>query len=194
MKNRAMKGLVTLAMASFASVSLADWQFAPSSQINYVSVKNNAIAENNVITGVSGGLTRAGELSVVLDLTTVDTGVQIRNERMQQMLFEVFDFGTATLEGSLSATQLASLQAGEVVRAALPLELNLHGVTQSVTAELLAVPHAGGVLVTSTAPVLINAGDFGLQAGVTALQEIAGLNSISRAVPVTVNLELVEAP
>lgn len=194
MKNKAVKGLVSVAMASLASVALADWQLAASSQVNYVSVKNSQIAENNVITGLSGGLTRAGELSVSLDLTTVDTGVQIRNERMQQMLFEVFDFGTATVEGSLTSDQLASLRAGEAVRASLPLELTLHGVTQTVTAELLAVPDENAILVTSTAPILINAGDFGLEAGVAALQQIAGLSAISLAVPVTVDLALVESP
>ena len=36
-------------------------------------------------------------------------------------------------------------------------------------------------------------GEFGLEGGVAALQKIAGLNAISRVIPVTVALQLVPA-
>ena len=42
--------------------------------------------------------------------------------------------------------------------------------------------------VVSARPVIVNAGDFGLEAGVTALREIAGLKAISTAVPVSARL------
>jgi hypothetical protein len=42
--------------------------------------------------------------------------------------------------------------------------------------------------------VILNAADFGLAGGVEALREIAGLNSISIAVPVTLNLQFRHAP
>jgi len=41
--------------------------------------------------------------------------------------------------------------------------------------------------------VLINAADFGLASGVTALREIAGLRAVSSAVPVTLQLLFVQA-
>jgi hypothetical protein len=40
---------------------------------------------------------------------------------------------------------------------------------------------------------LLNAAEFGLEGGVAALQEIAGLNGISRVIPVTVALQLIPA-
>ena len=42
-------------------------------------------------------------------------------------------------------------------------------------------------------PVLVNAADFGLESGVTALQQVAGLKAISSAVPVTLQLLFVQA-
>ena len=46
----------------------------------------------------------------------------------------------------------------------------------------------GGLQVFTPRPVVINAADFDLAKGVAALQEVAGLQSISTAVPVTVHL------
>ena len=48
----------------------------------------------------------------------------------------------------------------------------------------------GDVRVTTTQPIVITAQEFGLEAGVAALQQIAGLNAISRSIPVTVDLRL----
>jgi hypothetical protein len=41
---------------------------------------------------------------------------------------------------------------------------------------------------------VINADDFDLAAGVTALQKLAGLQAISNAVPVTLQLQFVKKP
>ena len=46
----------------------------------------------------------------------------------------------------------------------------------------------GRLQVLTPAPVLIRAEDFGLAGGVEALRKVAGLESISTAVPVTVHL------
>ena len=46
------------------------------------------------------------------------------------------------------------------------------------------------VRVTTTQPIVITAAEFDLEAGVAALQQIAGLNAISRSIPVTVDLKL----
>lgn len=168
----------------------AAWEVAPASSLNYVSVKNNAIAENNSISGLSGSLSDTGELSVSIDLTSVETGVSIRNERMQKMFFEVSEFATADVSAQLDPETLETLNAGEPVALSVPLTLSLHGVEKTLAADVLAVPAAGSVHVTSTRPVLISAADFGLEAGVSALREIAGLDAIAGAVPVTLHLVL----
>ena len=46
----------------------------------------------------------------------------------------------------------------------------------------------GGLRVIAAEPVLISAADFGLESGVEALREVAGLNVISTAVPVSFQL------
>ena len=46
----------------------------------------------------------------------------------------------------------------------------------------------GTITVTSITPMIIDADNFGLVAGINKLQEIAGLKSITRTVPVTFSL------
>jgi hypothetical protein len=52
---------------------------------------------------------------------------------------------------------------------------------------------SGTLRVLSSRPVILDAKQFGLVDGVTALREIAGLKSISTAVPVSIYLVFVPA-
>ena len=50
------------------------------------------------------------------------------------------------------------------------------------------VGEAGTLRVIAAEPVVISAADFGLEGGVDALRQVAGLNSIVTAVPVSFQL------
>ena len=73
------------------------------------------------------------------------------------------------------------------------LQIDLHGQTVTKNAELNVAVTDQGVSATTAQPILLTAAEFGLEGGVAALQEIAGLNAISRVIPVTVALQLVPA-
>ncbi|MDO6749038.1 YceI family protein, partial [Gilvimarinus sp. 1_MG-2023] len=69
--------------------------------------------------------------------------------------------------------------------------LSLHGKQATVTTEVLATPAADASLVVSSlAPVLIDAAEFGLEGGIEALRNIAKLTSITQVVPVEFTLIL----
>ncbi|MFV0275687.1 MAG: hypothetical protein ACK5HY_00645, partial [Parahaliea sp.] len=60
---------------------------------------------------------------------------------------------------------------------------------------LIARDASGDLLrVVTTRPVVVNAGDFDLVKGIEALRQVAGLKTISTAVPVTFSLVFSEAP
>ena len=168
----------------------ADWALNDSSRIGFVSIKNNSIGENNAFERVSGSISASGEVSLSVDLSSVETGVGIRNERLQKMLFEVASFPTATIDAALTDSQIAALEAGGAQTESVAVSISLHGKTVSKTANLSVSASDGGVRVTTTQPIVITAQEFGLEAGVAALQQIAGLNAISRSIPVTVDLRL----
>ena len=188
-----MKMRFALACAAailMSPLALADWQVGPGSQVQFVSIKNNSIGENNVFEHVTGSISDAGHVAVSIDLTSVETGVGIRNERLQSMLFEVAKFPTATVQATLSASQLDALKAGGSVSETVKVTVSLHGMRVDKLAALSVGVSEDGLRVTSTQPIVVTAQDFGLESGVAALQAIAGLNAISRSIPITVDLSL----
>ena len=106
------------------------------------------------------------------------------------MLFEVASFPTASIDAALSDSQIAALRAGGARAESVSVNISLHGKTVSKTANVSVSSSGGDVRVTTTQPIVITAQEFGLESGVAALQQIAGLNAISRSIPVTVDLRL----
>ena len=179
--------LITLVAAGSVQ---AGWDVTASSRVGFVSIKNNSIGENNVFEQVTGSISDAGHVALSIDLTSVETGVGIRNERLQRMLFEVGKFPTAMVQATLSASQLDALKAGDNVSETVKVTVSLHGMSVDKLAPLSVGVSEDGLRVTSTQPIVVTAKDFGLESGVAALQAIAGLNAISQSIPITVDLSL----
>jgi len=184
------KLVILLSGAGFMAPVQADWTVSDSSRIGFVSIKNNRIGENNAFERVSGSISESGQVAVSVDLSSVETGIGIRNERLQKMLFEVASFPTASIDAALSDSQIAALRAGGARAESVSVNISLHGKTVSKTANVSVSSSGGDVRVTTTQPIVITAQEFGLESGVAALQQIAGLNAISRSIPVTVDLRL----
>ena len=189
-----MKTRFAVALAVPALLSLhafADWQVGPDSRVQFVSIKNNTIGEVSHFEILSGSVTDAGEVEVRVVLDSVETNVDIRNERMKAMLFEVGLYPEAVITTQLDAGSMAVLSGGGLTNVAL--QIDLHGQTVTKNVQLSVAVSDQGVNAMTTQPILLSAADFGLEGGVAALQEVAGLNAISRVIPVTVALQLVPA-
>jgi len=184
------KLVILLSGVGFMEPVEADWTVSDSSRIGFVSIKNNRIGENNAFERVSGSISESGQVAVSVDLSSVETGIGIRNERLQKMLFEVASFPTASIDAALSDSQIAALRSGGARAESVSVNISLHGKTVSKTANVSVSSSGGDVRVTTTQPIVITAQEFGLESGVAALQQIAGLNAISRSIPVTVDLRL----
>ena len=184
------KLVIMLSGVGFMAPVQADWTVSDSSRIGFVSIKNNRIGENNAFERVSGSISESGQVAVSVDLSSVETGIGIRNERLQKILFEVASFPTASIDAALSDGQIAALRAGGARAESVLVNISLHGKTVSKTANVSVSSSGGDVRVTTTQPIVITAQEFGLESGVAALQQIAGLNAISRSIPITVDLRL----
>lgn len=190
-----MKLLTSTLLILAAPLSFAEWTLSPDSSVKFLSTKNTNITEVHEFTQVSGSVSDKGNAEIAIDLTSVETGIGIRNERMQSMLFNVSDYTSATVSADLPDTMMLALKKGETATSVLPLTLELHGEKKEIEADVLATAAADGhVIVTTQSPVLVNAGDFKLAKGVEALREVAGLDRISTTVPVTFTLLFTEAP
>lgn len=190
-----MKLLTSTLLILAAPLSFAEWTLSPDSSVKFLSTKNTNITEVHEFTQVSGSVSDKGNAEISIDLTSVETGIGIRNERMQSMLFNVSDYATATVSADLPETMMLALKNGETATSLLPLTLELHGEKKDIEADVLATAAADGhVIVTTQSPVLVNAGEFKLAKGVEALREVAGLDRISTTVPVTFTLLFTESP
>ena len=183
--------LVCAAAALLSTLAQADWQVGPGSQVQFVSIKNNTVGEVSHFETLAGTLTDAGEVEVRVALDSVETNIGIRNERMKKMLFEVGLYPEAVITAQLDTEAVAAMSDGGVTSVAL--NIDLHGQTVTKDALLSVAVTDQVVTVTTTQPILLTASEFGLEGGVAALQKVAGLNAISRVVPVTVALKLAPA-
>ncbi len=174
-------------LACFALPVLAGWTLeSDNAAVTYVTIKSKDIPENNHFRDLRGQIDDQGQATLTLMLDSVETLVPIRNERMREILFETANFKEATLKAKLDPRMLSELAPGQVRRIAAEGQLSLHGQAQSLTLSFLVGRLDKDRLMVATAePVLIQAGKFGLSQAVEKLREIAGLPSISEAVPVT---------
>ncbi len=170
--------------------ALADWLVDPeSSHLGFASVKNEVIGENHHFTSVSGNVSDAGMVSVIVALSSVETMIPIRNERMQSMLFDVTNFPLAVISGQVDTAEFTALPVGGQLQSTVDINISLHGsnVKRSVLTKVVRSSEAT-YEVSSLGPVLVNATEFKLSEGVEALREIAGLQTIDLMVPVTFDL------
>jgi polyisoprenoid-binding protein YceI len=173
----------------------ADWELDNTkSAVNFVSIKNDSVGEVHSFASLVGFIGAAGNVQMTINLDSVETLVAVRNERMRELLFETVKFPSAQLTAQVAPAVLAEAVKGGIVTAELPVTLSLHGKDKTLTVSVVVVGAGDGSLRVFTArPVLINAADFGLESGVAALQQVAGLRAISSAVPVTLQLLFVQA-
>jgi hypothetical protein len=185
-----------LATALFGGSASAGWVLDPDrSHLAFISIKAKDIGEVHSFTEMSGQIADDGQVRVALLLDSVETLIPIRDERMREMLFETTNYKDATLTAKIDPAIIDGMAPGDIVEIAAEGSLALHGATQQMILSMQAArvsPEA--VMVASTKPLIIDAAKFGMDGGVEKLREIAGLDSISNAVPVTFVMTFVDSP
>ncbi len=179
----------TLALLASGSLFAADWQVDGSaSSLSFVSTKNVDVAEAHQFTRVSGSLQGDGSFVLEIDLKSLDTKIPIRNDRIHEHLLD--DAAAASVTGKVDPALLGDIGVGESQQLDLAAELNLLGTSTPLATKVSVTASEGSLQVVSVEPVLLNMRVLGLGNGIEKLREIAGLTSISVAVPVSFNVLL----
>ena len=189
---RILSSLFIGLVASYSTLSsAAEWQLQDeSSQLNFVSIKKSSIAEVHDFTSLAGSIDNNGNAQLTINLSNVETNIGIRNERMNEHLFESKKYPVATFSTKINSEKLDELSVGDSTVVTLTGSLDLHGIQQDITTDVSVVKLSNKAIKVSTLkPVIVNAKAFNLEAGVTQLKLLAGLDKISFAVPVTFNLQ-----
>jgi len=158
------------------------------SGMTYVTVKQGELAEINTFREVSGTVSKDGKAVISVQLESVDTNNETRDPRMKEFMFETSNYPAATASAQLNMSSYDKLEIGERHTEMLDMTVDLHGVTEQFDFYVM-VTRLGpnSVLVENKAPLILDARDFGMEAGLEKLQELAGLDSITPVVPITVS-------
>ncbi|MCP5395347.1 MAG: YceI family protein [Sphingomonadaceae bacterium] len=159
------------------------------SDLSFVTVKAGNIGEAHGFKGLGGAVTPEGAATLTIDLATVDTDVEIRDERMRDVLFQVGTHPEAKVTAQIDPASIGELAVGQSKAVPVTATVELHGVSSDIETTL-DVTRAGPdtVLVTTPRPIILDAAAFGLGEGMEALRNLAQLPAISTAVPVTFSL------
>lgn len=155
------------------------------STLSFVTVKAEHVAEVHTFDTLSGEIADDGSVAITIELASVNTLIPIRNERMQAMLFETELFPEASISAAIDLDAMAAMDAGASETIQLNFSLSMRETSRSYTAEVMVTRLEGGLVASTLKPVIVTAEEFDLLTGVEALREVAGLPSISRAVPVS---------
>jgi polyisoprenoid-binding protein YceI len=176
-----MKKLALLALAFAATLSAAPRTYNVTSDgKNYAMFTSEATLEtiHGRTSGVSGTIdadpanASDAKVNVSIDLTTLDTGISMRNDHMRNKFLQVEQFPKAEFK-SVSVTGAKSVAANKPADLTVTGDLTIHGVTKRVTApvrvvlipesELTKASRGPGDWIHATAEFAIKLSDFGIE-------------------------------
>ncbi len=159
------------------------------SSLSITSIKKSSVAEAFHFKTITGKISPSGEVQVEINLASIESNVDIRNQRMKKSLFEVILHPSAMIKAKLDLKEFTSLNPGYRIKKDLPFILSLHGQEKELEAEVYITRlSASSFSVSTVKPVMVSAEDFGLMKGIKKLMKLAKLKSIDSVVPTSFNL------
>ena len=178
--------LLLAMLAVLALPAQANWYLDnESSRLSFISTKNADTSEVHRFLNLHGKVDPKGLAELQVEMDSVSTGIPLRDERLRSQLFEVKQFPEATVTAQLDMRPINALAPGAQLELRLPLRVQMHGQSQSYSAQLLATRlDDRRFQVVTLEPLVLHAADFGLLSGLDSLRKTAGLSAISVSVPV----------
>jgi hypothetical protein len=184
------KILTTLCLLSTTTFVQAGWVLnQPESDFNFSSIKKTNIYEVHTFKKYQGSISDTGDAVLEIDLSSVSTGINIRDERIGTLLFNTAKYPVAQYQLRIDPKQLDNLKVGERLQIDTQGSLQLLEVKKPQAATLNIYKLTDKRISVNTAkPVVLSAANFGLDIGIEALREIANLPVISHTVPINFSL------
>lgn len=185
--------LAATALTMMAGAGLADghanaWTLdSDLSRVSFGSIKNNAIGESHSFGDVSGTVSADGAATIELGLASVETLIDIRNERMVEFVFQ--NQPKATITAQLDMAEVDSLAVGEATTVEAEGTLTLLGSETDLDANLFVMRLTDDqVMVTTNDMIMLSTEDTAIDGSIDKLQELASLDGITRVSPVALRL------
>jgi polyisoprenoid-binding protein YceI len=182
--------LITILIGFLLSdLSFADWALVSShSNFTIGTTKNETVTEVHKFQKLDGFVRNNGDARVTVDLLSLDTGIEIRDLRMQAMLF--YAATQAVYSATLDMERFLKIDAGVSKQFQLQgtLEMNGQSTPMPVTTKITRL-HSGSYQVETVSANKIDVGKFGFSGGIEQLRAVANLKNISPVVTFEFKLE-----
>ena len=192
MRHTLIRACVLLATvcAGLAGARAQDWLLNASASHFYMqTAKAGSGVETHRFTGLDGRISHSGDASVKIDLTSVASGIDVRDVRMRFLLFETYKFPNAEVTAKLDMSKLQDLLTTARILYPLKFTLALHGMMKDIEAPVYVTRISDNAIsVTAVKPVIVGADSFGLVEGIAKLSEAVNGTPIVSAASVTFDL------
>lgn len=187
-----MKKTLFIILLMLSQSVLAEWVLDNKASIlNFTTTKNANKTEVQTFNSMQGKI-KGNKATITVDLNSVETGINIRDQRIRDLLFKSVKFPNATASINIKEADIKSIKTGQIKNRQIDAVIKLHGIKQTVQVQVQIVALKNARLVISAHPVIINLTNYRLLEGVNALRDIAKLKSINTAIPVTFSLLFTE--
>jgi OmpA-OmpF porin, OOP family len=187
--NRVML-VIAVTVGCLGSAHAQEWLLnSGASRFQMQTVKANSIFEVHQFTGLDGSITDSGDATVKIDLTSVASGIDVRDVRMRFLLFETYKFPTADVTAKLDMASLQALRTTTRITYPLRFKLALHGFSQEIETPVTVTRLSDkSVSVATSKPIVITADSFGFGPGIAKLSEAVGGTIIATGATFTFDL------
>lgn len=165
----------TAAPAALANPLENGWELdTAASTLNFQSIKNSSKVETSSFKTFGGMIEPDGTATIQIQMESVDTKVDLRNVRMRFLLFQTFQFPTATITTKLDPEFLAKLEKERRLPLMMDYTLDFHGVSKQMQSPVTVTLISDDLVsVTSKEPISIATKDFDLDDGIARLEAAA---------------------
>ena len=178
-----------LGLALAATTASADsWTLdGDASKLAFGSIKFNDLGGVHSFKSIDGTVSEDGSVTLGIDLSSVETNIDIRNERMVEHVFKKAP--RASISAQIDMAAMEGLAVGESKVMEVEGDLDLLGVEVPLYGDMFVMRLTEDkVMVTTDSMLFLSTADAEIDPGVDKLMELASLPNIVRAVPVALRL------
>ncbi|CZF82277.1 YceI-like domain protein [Grimontia celer] len=185
-----MSSAIILALSLSPSLAFASNDYAVDSEassISFATIKKTYVVEPANLSGLEGSVDASGSFSITAPLSSIATGIPIRNQRLNDLFFDSKKFPMLKVEGQVSIESLD--ESGAQLQQAIPAKVTLFGNTKDVTLNMNIIKSGDNIFAFTTKPVIISGAKFAIpEENLKAVSATVGNIDISSTVPVNVSL------
>jgi hypothetical protein len=179
------KTLLSLVLFSGSTFAYETLNIVPElSSVSFTTIKKQYVIEPAVVEDIKGQYSN-NTFNISIDFNSVDTGVSIRNDRINQLFLKTNLYPLVKVQGNFD---LESMK-GPITKTSIKADVDFYG--RIKTYEIPVIIHKTNEITTvnSYKPIIVKASDFGIpKENLINLAATVGGLTISDTVPLNINL------